>query len=413
MRLLYTFSVRCYYLLIVLASPFNRKARQWLCGRKNIFGELARDIKKGEPLVWFHCASLGEFEQGRPIIEKIKKEKPSTRILLTFFSPSGYEVRKDYAGADHIFYLPLDTQRNAKKFLALTDPLAVIFIRYEFWYNYLSAIKKNNIPLYLASGTFRKDHVFFKGRGKWFREQLKNFTHFFVQDESSEKLLKDAGFNNVSISGDTRFDRVATIAAEKKDIPLVEKFVAGHKTLIGGSTWGEEESILASAISSMSGWKIIIAPHLVNEARLSAIENKFRKLNCIRYSRATAENIHSHDLLLIDSIGLLARIYRYGSIAFVGGGFGSGIHSLLEASAFGVPVIFGPNYHKFHEAEGLIRCGGGFSIRNAEEFEKTFAFLAGDPLVARMASLASANYVLSQKGATEKISRHILAALPD
>src|ERR1051325_3960574 len=250
MRLLYTFSVRCYYLLILFASPFNRKARQWLRGRKNIFSELAQAIKTGEPLVWFHCASLGEFEQGRPIIERVKKEKPSVKILLTFFSPSGYEARNDYPWADHIFYLPLDTPGNAKKFLEIAKPQAVIFVRYEFWYNYLAAIKKKNIPLYLASGTFRTDHVFFKGRGRWFREQLKSFTHFFVQDETSERLLKEAGFANVSVTGDTRFDRVAMIAAEKKDFPSVEKFAGGHKVLIGGSTWGKEEDILADRKST-------------------------------------------------------------------------------------------------------------------------------------------------------------------
>jgi 3-deoxy-D-manno-octulosonic-acid transferase len=414
MRLLYNLLVRSYHLSILAASLFNPKARLWVAGRKKIFDRVAEVKKNSAKTIWFHCASLGEFEQGRPIIEKLKTQLPECTIVLTFFSPSGYEVRKNYEGADHIFYLPTDTPHNAQKFVELIRPDAAVFVKYEFWYNYLRTLKEKNIPLYLASGIFRKDHIFFRWNGGWFRDQLSNFTRFFVQDADSEKLLHTIGLTNVEVCGDTRFDRVCAIASEKKGIPAAETFKNGKKIFICGSTWEKDEKIMGDGkwmLETGRNWKMIIAPHEINEDHLSAIEKRFSEWNCIRYSKANDTNVKEAGVLIIDNIGMLASLYQYGDIAYVGGGFGDGIHSILEAAAYGMPVIFGPNHQKFIEAKELIGNGGGFCVTGEEDLKETFSLLTKDGLVLRMASMASRNYVLSKKGATEKISRVLLQQL--
>ena len=408
MRSLYTITIRLYYFSILIASLFNKKAKQWIAGRKNIFEQIELDLRKnprapGSKLFWFHCASLGEFEQGRPLIEKIKKEIPNVKIVLTFFSPSGYEVRKNYELADHVFYLPVDTPDNAENFIQLIDPSVAIFIKYEFWYNYLNELQTRNIPLYLVSGVFRKDQVFFGMGGKWFSKQLKAFTHFFVQDEHSEKLLKGMGFNNASISGDTRFDRVSEIVKQDKRFPLVEKFKGDSEILVVGSSWEEDEKILASCSSLLANFKYIIVPHEIDEAHLKNTERLLKNLKCIRYSKASEETISNSDVLIIDNIGMLASLYRFGEIAYVGGGFGEGIHSILEAAAYGMPVIFGPRHEKFNEANELIEQGGGFCVNDVNELKNTLSFLNNDPLIIKMASMISKNYVLSKTGATDRI----------
>jgi 3-deoxy-D-manno-octulosonic-acid transferase len=404
MRWLYTISVIAYTLSIRIASLFNPKARAWVKGRKKIFERLSQVNKGSQKLVWFHCASLGEFEQGRPLIEQLKKERPGVIIALSFFSPSGYEVRKDYAFADHIFYLPSDTPGHARRLITILKPDAAIFIKYEFWYNYLAELSRQRVPLYLVSGLFRPGHIFFKANGQWFRRQLKAFTHFFVQDEASGHLLGTAGFTNVTVSGDTRFDRVYAIAAERKKISVAEDFCKGKKVLVCGSTWEADEELMGDG-TWLDGWKLIIAPHEIHEKHLASIEKRFALRGCVRYSRAAEQNVTGAQVLIVDNIGMLAQLYGYGDMAYVGGGFGDGIHSILEAAVYGIPVLFGPRHEKFVEAGELIAQGGGFCITGAGDLLSTFRLLNNDALIFKMASLASRNYVISKKGATEKVLR--------
>ena len=378
-----------------------------IAGRKNIFENIKSKIlnPKSNNIVWFHCASLGEFEQGRPLMEKLKLQQRDVKILLTFFSPSGYEIRKNYAGADFIFYLPMDTPSNAKKFIEIVNPQKVFFVKYEFWFNYLTELKNKNIPTYLVSGIFRENHHFFKSTGAWFRKQLSSFTHFFLQDEKSVEMLNSIGCTNTTLCGDTRFDRVFEVSKNAKQLDLVKLFVEDKKVMIVGSSWLEDEKIIANYFtnpkSQILNYKIIIAPHEINEKHLVSIEGQFSS-TCLRYSKATEKNISEAQVLIIDNIGMLSSLYQYGTIAFIGGGFGKGIHNILEAATFGLPVIFGPNYHKFVEAKELIKLGGAFSIKDVSEFEKTMALLS-DEQVLKTASQISKMYVQGRIGATDKI----------
>ena len=379
MRFLYNISIFSYLILIRIASLFNPKAKLWIAGRKGVFQKikLAIDTSKSNSsnsrLIWFHCASLGEFEQGRPLMELIKKQDSSVKILLTFFSPSGYEIRKNYSGADFVFYLPIDTQKNARKFIEIIEPSSVFFIKYEFWYNYLNELKKKNISTYLVSGIFREDHYFFKPFGSWFREQLNCFTQFFLQDEKSEQLLNSIGYENTTISGDTRFDRVFEISSNIQKNNLVEQFIQDKKVLIAGSTWGEDERVVSSL--KLENFKLIIAPHEIDEPHIQSIILQYINSKIIRYSLANDQNIASADILIIDNIGMLSSLFQYGTIAFIGGGFGKGIHNILEAATFGLPIIVGPNYQKFTEAKDLIKLGGAFTISSVDDFQKTITLL--------------------------------------
>jgi 3-deoxy-D-manno-octulosonic-acid transferase len=412
MKIIYSSLIYLYLLAIRVASLFIPKAKLWIDGRKNIFEKLKseiRNLKLDAPesqLIWFHCASLGEFEQGRPLMEKIKKEQPKTKILLTFFSPSGYEIRKKYSDADYIFYLPMDTPSSAKKFIEIVKPEIAIFVKYEFWFNYLNELKKQRVPTYLICGIFRKDHYFFKNYGTWFRKQLNAFTHFYLQDESSLKSLNSIGYHNATVAGDTRFDRVFEISKNVKQIDIVKQFVADKKVFVAGSTWGEDLKIISGFNFIIEDYKLIIAPHEIDESSIQSTIQQFNNSTIVRYSQANEQNIKTADVLIIDNIGMLSSLYQYGTIAFIGGGFGKNIHNILEPATFGLPIIFGPKYHNFIEAKELIQLGGAFSVSSSEEFKKTVELLSKPDALNKAAS-TSKNYVLSHIGATDKILRSI------
>jgi 3-deoxy-D-manno-octulosonic-acid transferase len=385
----------------------NQKAKLWIAGRRNIFEKLTGNLKPNEKRIWVHAASLGEFEQGRPIIEKIKSQYPEYKILVTFFSPSGYEVRKNYNGADYIYYLPADTLRNAKRFINLVKPEKVFFIKYEFWYNYLNTLKKQDIPVYLCSAIFRNNQLFFKWYGGWYRKILHMFSHLFVQTQESKELLSSIRFTNVTITGDTRFDRVYDIALKAKEIPEVAAFVGVSQCLIAGSTWEPDEDLLSGYINASDlPLKYIIAPHEIHASHIERLEKSIHK-KVIRYSTWKNNTTSEYDVLIIDNIGMLSSLYRYGQVSYIGGGFGKGIHNTLEAATFGLPIIFGPNYLKFQEAKDLIATGGAFSISTQNELNVKLDELFKDPIALCRAQRTAADYVKNNIGATEKILDHI------
>ena len=401
MNYLYRAGIFFYSLLTHLSAPFNTKARQFVKGRKNWPKELAKKIETNARYIWVHCASLGEFEQGRPLIEAIKDQHPEYRIILTFFSPSGYEIRKNYPLADIVSYLPVDTPQNARKFLRIIHPEKVFFVKYEYWYFYISELKKQNIPLYQVSSIFRESQLFFKENawGRWYRKMLHNFTHFFVQDKKSEKLLKSVGVTNVTLAGDTRFDRVATIAASAKKLPLVEKFRSNSKLIIAGSTWKPDEEMLAAFINNVDDIKMIIAPHEVSATNINRLQQLLKK-QAVLYSEAENNHIEAKQVLIIDSIGLLSSLYRYGDMAYIGGGFGVGIHNILEAATFALPVIFGPNYQKFKEAVDLIERGGAFTVNDIDGLKDISEKLLSDNNYLEKTSSFCKEYVEENVGAT-------------
>jgi len=402
MVFLYSLGLKFYYLVILLGSLFNRKARLWITGRKKIFDKIKNQLKPKNNLLWFHASSLGEFEQGRPLIEAVKKRNKSIKILLTFFSPSGYEIRKNYKTADYIFYLPLDTKKNAYKFIKLVNPSKAFFIKYEFWYHYLNQLQINKIPVYLVSANFRQNQVFFRWYGGWFRSILSKFTHIFVQNKMSERLLKNIGLDNLTISGDTRFDRVAEIAIQVKRIEIAEKFKQDSRVIIGGSTWEKDEEILVEFINTSSlNIKYIIAPHEIHESNIQRIIKSINK-PVVRFSSANTGNINDYQVLIIDNIGMLSSLYRYADIAYIGGGFGVGIHNILEAATFGLPVVFGPNFGKFQEAVDLVESGGAFTVNNFDSLKTQFENLL-EKFEKNEAGKISREYVLKNQGATNII----------
>lgn len=396
-----------YVLLIRIAAFFNPKAKQWLVGRKNVFTKLQEAIHGEEDIIWFHSASLGEFEQGRPVIESFKEKYPKSKILLTFFSPSGYEVRKNYEGADYIFYLPPDFARNAKRFMDIVNPKMAFFIKYEFWHHYLNELKRRNVPTYIFSTIFRPDQLFFKGYGGFHRRMLSAFTHLFVQNQESVDLLKGIGLSNVTLTGDTRFDRVYTIASRSKTLPKVESFAQGKEVLIAGSTWPkDEENIIKYLNETKNSYKYIIAAHEVDEDHINNITSKIQK-SWVRYTKATKEEIDAAEVLVIDCIGVLSSLYRYGTVSYIGGGFGRGIHNTLEAATFGLPVIFGPNYHKFQEAKDLIEIGASKSYENYSELKNLLDIFYENSEKRNYSGLQSKNYVDRMRGASDKILSEI------
>lgn len=402
MRFIYSIAIYLYVALIRFASLFNSKAKQWTNGRKTIFADIRQKMQGStNPIIWFHCASLGEFEQGRPVIEQLKKEHTEIKIILTFFSPSGYEIRKNYSGADYVFYLPADTYTNAKKFIRIVKPTAAFFVKYEFWFNYLDVLKHNAIPTYLISGIFRKDHYFFKRYAFWFRKQLGAFDHFYLQDELSGKLLRSIGYKNSTVAGDTRFDRVSEISKNVKRIPLIESFKQQQPVFIAGSTWEPDEELLTGIDFAEQGFKLIIAPHEISDIRIQNLVSRFAK-NAIRYSLATEETIAKANVLIIDNIGMLSSIYQYGTVALIGGGFGKGIHNILEATAFGLPVIFGPNYKKFEEAKELVHLRGAFVVTNKNELQSIIQLLTHSP-AGLLAEATAKRYIQHHVGATKTI----------
>jgi 3-deoxy-D-manno-octulosonic-acid transferase len=402
MVFLYNLSIRLYQLLVNFASLFNTKAKLFRIGRKNIWEKISKQIDPANPPIWIHCSSLGEFEQGRPVIEAIKQKDPNKRILLTFFSPSGYEVRKNYPGADYIFYLPLDTKRNAKRFINLINPQMAIFVKYEFWYHYLNVLKQRNISTYLVSGIFRSNQIFFKPYGKWYRNFLKAFSSFFVQNNTSKALLESIGYSNVVVTGDTRYDRVSKIASEAKDIPLVKTFAEGHKVLVAGSTWPKDEEIILPLAKEIPDLKIILVPHEIEESHIQEIIRK-SPTPPVRFTDSDFNNAKESNILIVDTIGLLSSIYQYATVAYIGGGFGAGIHNTLEAAVYGVPVIFGPNYNKFQEAKDLIDKKAGFSIKSYNEFKNLLNSLLTHKNTYQLAANQAKELVNSGVGATQKI----------
>ena len=362
--------------------------------------------------IWFHASSLGEFEQGRPMIEQIRKVHPEYKILLTFFSPSGYEVRKNYAGADVVCYLPFDTPGRVEQFLDLANPAMAIFIKYEFWGNYLHTLQQRGIPVYIISAIFRREQLFFQWFGKPYRKMLDCFNHLFVQDERSKALLEEYGIRNVTVAGDTRFDRVIDVYHQAKQIPLVERFIKGTDgqqpplVFVAGSSWPEDEAIFIPYFERHPEMKLIIAPHEIHEGHLKSIEARLHRPT-IRLSQATEQNVANQDCLIVDSFGLLSSLYRYGQIAYIGGGFGAGIHNTLEAAVYGMPVLFGPRFQKFKEAKDLIAVGGAFTFDNAPAFTSRMDTLLSTPEALQQSSQAAGHFVQSHGGATTTILQEI------
>ena len=366
---------------IAVGSLFNEKLRKMWRGEQEAVRILREKVEPNAQYVWFHAASLGEFEQGRPLIEKIKKEYPNYKILLTFFSPSGYEVRKNYEQADIVTYLPIDTVANAQRFLRIVRPVMAFFIKYEFWYNYLHILRHRNIPVYSVSSIFRPNQIFFRPYGRQYAAVLKCFSHFFVQNDLSKSLLAKIGINNVTVVGDTRFDRVLQIKDNSKKLPLVDKFIGNqdvklangvtnslHRVFVAGSSWLPDEEIFIKYFNEHNDWKLIIAPHIIADTHLRQILQLLKGKKVVLYTEATETNVADADVLVINCFGLLSSIYHYGDVAYVGGGFGAGIHNVLEAAVWGIPVVFGPNNKRFAEAQGLLASGGGFEIDNYEKF---------------------------------------------
>ena len=399
---MYNIIIYLYLLGVAIASLFNEKVRKMWRGERDAIRVLKEKVDPNAKYVWFHAASLGEFEQGRPLMEQLRKEHPEYKILLTFFSPSGYEVRKNYEGADIICYLPLDTITNARRFLRTIRPVMAFFIKYEFWYNYLHILKHRGVPVYSVSSIFRPDQIFFKWYGRQYGHVLKCFTRFYVQNEISKELLAKIGITAVSVVGDTRFDRVLQIKEAAKQLPIVEHFTQSKKTFIAGSSWQPDEEIFIPFLNGCQDWKLIIAPHVITEDHLQQIEKMLQERKVVRYTQTNEQGVSDADVLIIDCFGLLSSIYHYATVTYVGGGFGVGIHNTLEAAVWGVPVIFGPNNQRFQEAQGLKACGGGFEIKNAEDFKAVMQQFENEQALQEAGQKAGA-YVGQMTGATKKI----------
>lgn len=400
---MYSLAIYLYMFMVRLASIFNRKARLMMRGHRNTWKILRREIRPEARYVWFHAASLGEFEQGRPLMERMRREHPEKKILLTFFSPSGYEVRKNYDGADVVCYLPFDTPLNARKFVRLAHIETAFFIKYEFWRNYIDVLYHKGIPCYSVSSIFRPEQIFFRSYGRRYARVLKRMTHLFVQNEYSRQLLANRlGITHTTVVGDTRMDRVVSIMQQAKHLPEVEKMVKDAPyVMVAGSTWPPDEDLIINYFNQHPELKLIMAPHVVSPEHLQQIESKLQRPT-VRYSQLK-EQSREADCLLIDCYGLLSAIYRYAQIAYVGGGFGVGIHNVPEAAVYGIPVIIGPNHHKFMEANDLLANGGCFEVKNAADFNTTVDHLLSHPDALQRASKASAEYIHNSAGATRKI----------
>ena len=406
--MIYSLAIYIYMLGIILVSPFHRKARAMVKGRLNTFRILRHQIDPQARYVWFHAASLGEFEQGRPLMERFRELHPEYKILLTFFSPSGYEVRKDYAGADVICYLPLDTPGNVLSFFRLVRPEMAFFIKYEFWLNFILACYHKDIPVYSVSSIFRKNKIFFRWYGWAYAHVLRLVSHFFVQDEESARLLATKGIrDNVTVVGDTRFDRVLYVARQARQLPVAARFVDGAKlTMVAGSSWAPDEDLIIPYFNTHSGMKLILAPHVIDEEHLLQIESKLKR-PFLRYSEANEDNVGTADCLILDCYGLLSSIYRYGQVAYVGGGFGVGIHNVPEAAVYGIPVLIGPNNKGFREAQDLLRMGGCFEVTGSTLFNAVMDHLLENSDLRRSRGRICKSYIESNAGASEQIFREL------
>ncbi|MCR5575148.1 MAG: 3-deoxy-D-manno-octulosonic acid transferase [Bacteroidaceae bacterium] len=407
---MYNFAINLYSSAAKLDSLFNKKVKKMIVGQQVCFETLRTKIEPDRRYLWFHAASLGEFEQGRPLMEYIRQAYPMYGILLTFFSPSGYEVRKNYAGADVVCYLPFDKPKLVKRFLDLAKPYMAFFIKYEFWKNYLDELHRRQVPTYSVSSIFRANQVFFKSYGKGYRQVLHNFDYLFVQNETSKDLLQGIGVTNVTVAGDTRFDRVQQIRQQAKELPLVEAFKQGKLTFVAGSSWQPDEDLFIEYFNHHPEVRLVIAPHVIGEDHLQQIISKVEG-KVVRYTQATMENVQDARCLLIDCFGLLSSIYRYGEIAYIGGGFGTGIHNTVEAAVYGVPVIFGPNHQRFMEAKDLIACGGAFSVNDGNELNDLLDKLLSDSSFLQDTGHRAGSYVSSRIGATDIILKHIKGLL--
>jgi 3-deoxy-D-manno-octulosonic-acid transferase len=407
MRLLYIIGIRFFSMAVALASVFNEKAKLLFHGRKEIWQKLEA-LKNESSVVWIHCASLGEFEQGRPVIEALRQQCPEKKILLTFFSPSGYEVRKNYDLADVVCYLPSDTRQNARRLLNVVAPEVAIFVKYEFWPNLFMELTARQVPLYSISSIFREKQLFFKWYGGWFKKALRAVRKFFVQDETSGKLLKSIGFDKFVLAGDTRFDRVTAIVEAATDVPVARKFSDNAEmVIVAGSTWPADEDVLVRYINQApKGVKMIMAPHEVHEAHVREIENKLM-VPSFRFTQSEGVDVNYARVMIVDTIGLLSAIYRYGHVAWIGGGFGKGIHNTLEAATYGIPVFFGPRYHKFKEARDLLAWGGGFSFDNYNDFFSVIEKFREDKVQRKKSGAAATAYVQSMCGATHMIMEEV------
>ena len=412
------YNIVIYFVLwgIAIASLFNEKVRKMWRGEREAFKILKQKVDPNAKYIWFHAASLGEFEQGRPLMERIRKEYPQYKILLTFYSPSGYEVRKNYEGADIICYMPVDTRLNAIRFLRLVRPVMAFFIKYEFWSNFLHILKHRNIPTYSVSSIFREDQVFFKWYGRSYAGVLKCFTRFFVQNEESKRLLEGIGIKDVDVVGDTRFDRVLQIKEAAKQLPICEAFRTGvassqsadvphhdFKVFVAGSSWPPDENIFIPFFNEHKDWRLLIAPHVIAEEHLKLILSLIKDKKVVRYTQTTPEEAAEADVLIIDCFGLLSSMYNYGDVAYIGGGFGVGIHNTLEAAVWNMPVIFGPNNKKFQEAQGLLKSGGGFEINTYEDFSSLMNSLMNDEAFLKQAGDKAGAFVAHLAGATDKV----------
>ncbi|RGW79488.1 3-deoxy-D-manno-octulosonic acid transferase [Segatella copri] len=412
------YNIVIYFVLwgIAIASLFNEKVRKMWRGEREAFKILKQKVDPNAKYIWFHAASLGEFEQGRPLMERIRKDYPQYKILLTFYSPSGYEVRKNYEGADIICYMPVDTRLNAIRFLRLVRPVMAFFIKYEFWSNFLHILKHRNIPTYSVSSIFREDQVFFKWYGRNYAGVLKCFTRFFVQNEESKRLLEGIGITAVDVVGDTRFDRVLQIKEAAKQLPICEAFRTGvassqsadvphhdFKVFVAGSSWPPDENIFIPFFNEHKDWRLLIAPHVIAEEHLKLILSLIKGKKVVRYTQTTPEEAAEADVLIIDCFGLLSSMYNYGDVAYIGGGFGVGIHNTLEAAVWNMPVIFGPNNKKFQEAQGLLKSGGGFEINTYEDFSGLMSSLMNDETFLKQAGDMAGAFVAHLAGATDKV----------
>lgn len=413
MQQIYSFLILCIGIAIRIGSLFNKKAALWIKGRKNTLADLEKSFTKApfnnpdRRLAWFHCASLGEFEQGRPILENFRQQHPDFLILLTFFSPSGYEVRRAYAGADFILYLPLDTPKNVSRFVDTVKPDIVFWVKYEYWYNFLSYLQQKEVPTILVSAIFRQQQHFFKPYGDWTRRLLRGFTMIFVQNDHSKALLNSIGMLNTRVSGDTRFDRVAAVASKPATIEIAKAFASNHFVIVAGSTWPKDEEIIFRLLAeNRHNLRLILAPHEIHADHIESLMLKAGG-KAVQFSKTNARQAANAEILIIDSIGMLSQLYQYGSLAYIGGGFGVGIHNILEAAAFGLPVFFGPNYHKFSEAIDLIELKGAFSVKNSGELiQKTDALLSDSKKLSETSAICK-NFVTDGCGATGIILKYV------
>lgn len=408
MPLLYNIAVSLYGAGLRAASLWHPKARQWVTGRKNLFAELEAALSPSDKIIWLHCSSAGEFEQGKPVAEALKQRYPSYKLLISFFSPSGFSVARGYPSADCICYLPLDTEAQARRFVRMVNPVLVVFVKYEFWYNILSALAFRHIPVLLVSASFRPGQVFFRKGGSFFRQMLFLFRHLFVQDEASRELLLANGITHCSVSGDTRFDRVAQIARSRPSLPIIEIFLQGRPCILAGSTWPDDEALLHTLTTLGGGLacKLIVAPHEITPAHLTELASRFPQ--AVLYSSLSNGGGTDAPVLIVDNVGMLSRLYAYASIAYIGGGFTKdGIHNLLEAAVWGVPVVFGPNHAKYREAGELIAAGGAFSIETADELNEAVSHLLANDEHRRQAGENAKGYVKRNEGATERILAYI------